>query len=66
MTDIETAFDAFDTALANYEYDREVYDGQTEDHPEETESDKKRELAETLRILGNAAFALAVELNAQP
>ena len=65
MTDIETAFDTFDTAFANYEYDREVYDGETEDHSDESDADKKRELVASLRKLANAASELATSLDAE-
>lgn len=63
MTAIETAFTEFDAAWERVDYDLKVYSGKSEDDPDETDVDKKRELVESLRLLGNAAFALAVELN---
>lgn len=65
MTEIETAFQDFDAASNRVDFDLKVYNGDTTDDPEETAASKKRELAESLRLLADAALALAVELNRQ-
>lgn len=64
MATIDVALAAFDAAWDRVDHDLWGYRDDSGNDPDKSDADKKRELSESMRLLGNAALAVAVEIAA--